>query len=84
MSNAPDRPEHGSGPADPLKVKDFWLEVVRPAADRGKLDKLPTIKARTTRERDVARTQNYHLTRKSFGMPEAYERIKWNHDRRAD
>lgn len=81
MSDA-DMPETGSGPADPLKVRDFWLEVVRPAADRGKLEKVPTVKGVSKRGRDIARTQNYHLTRKSIGMPEGYERIQWNHDRR--
>ena len=81
--NDPDAPETGSGPADPLKVRDFWLEVVRPAADRGKLEKMPTVKGVSKRGRDIARTQNYHLTRKSIGMPEGYERIRWNHDRGA-
>lgn len=56
-----------SGPADPHKVREFWLDVVRPAADAGKLEKLPTVKGVGTRGRDVARTQNQWLTRKSFG-----------------
>ena len=81
MDKLPDEPDTGSGPADPLKVRDFWLETVRPAADRGRLEKLPTVKGTSTRGRDIARTQNYHLTRKSFGMPPGYERIQWHHDR---
>lgn len=68
----------GNGAADPLKVRDFWLDVVRPAADKGKLDKIPTIKARTPREAAQAQTQNHWLTRKTFGgFGENYNRIKW-------
>ena len=62
-----DAPETGTGPADPHKVREFWLDVVRPAADMGKLEKLPTVKGVGTRGRDVARTQNHWLTRKSYG-----------------
>ncbi len=65
-------------PADPLKVKEFWLDVVRPAADAGKLDKIPARRPRNLRERSQAKTQNYHLTRKSFGgFGENYDRIQW-------
>lgn len=69
-------------PADPLKVREFWLDVVRPAYDVGKLEKIPTIKARTPRERAQAATQNHWLTRKSFGCAtgayaDGYSRIQW-------
>lgn len=68
----------GSGPADPLKVKEFWLDTVRPAADLGKLEKVPTKKATTKRERQIADTQNYWLSRKSFGgFGPNYDRIQW-------
>lgn len=70
--------DNPTGAADPLKVRDFWLDVVRPAADKGKLDKIPTIKARTPREKAQARTQNYWLTRKTFGgYGDNYDRIDW-------
>lgn len=75
-----------SGPAHPDAVRDFWLEVVRPAAERGKLDKIPTVKGVSPRGRDVAKTQNHWLTRRAFsGTGSAayragYDRIRWNHD----
>lgn len=66
-------------PADPLKVRDYWLDVVRPAADKGKLDKVPARPARNARERAQARTQNYYLTRKTFGgFGDNYNRIRWH------
>lgn len=68
-----------SGPADPLKVRDFWLDVVKPAARLGKLDKMPTRLATTTRERDTARIQARLISQRSFGMPDGYERIQWRH-----
>lgn len=77
-----EQPEFGSGPADPQKMREAWLEFVRPAADRGKLEKIPTIRARTPRERDIARTQNQWLSRKSFGgFHTNYERINWSRNR---
>lgn len=71
------------GQADPLKVRDFWIDVVRPAYDMGKLEKIPTVLARNVRERSQAATQEYWLTRKSFGCatPEyavGYERVQWS------
>ncbi len=81
MTQQPDdTPECGTGPADPGAVREFWLQTVRPAADRGRLETVPTVKGTSKRGRDVARTQNYHLTRRTFGMPDGYDRIKWNHD----
>lgn len=77
--NGQDSPDVGSGPADPLKMRDAWVEFVRPAADRGKLDKVPTRKARTPRDRDIARNQAYHLSRKSFGVFHPnYDLIDWS------
>jgi hypothetical protein len=71
--------EVGSGQADPLKVRDFWLDVVRPAADHGKLDKIPARKPRNLREKSQGRTQNYWLTRKSFGsFGTNYDKIDWS------
>lgn len=68
----------GSGRADPHKVKEFWTEVVRSAADRGKLDKIPARKPRNLREKSQAKAQNHAITRKSFGGFGAnYERIQW-------
>lgn len=68
-----------TGAADPLKVREFWVETVRSAADRGKLDKVPTVKARTPRERAQAKSQNYWLTRKSYGgYGSNYDLIDWS------
>ncbi len=70
--------EIASGPAHPDAVKDLWLDCMKAADSHGNLEKQPTRRARTPREREQARVQNYHLTRKSFGMPEGYERIDWS------
>lgn len=67
----------GSGPADPAALKEFYLETVTPLARRGGLDKLHTVRAVTSQQRSVAKNQNYWLTRRSFGMPDGYNRIKW-------
>jgi hypothetical protein len=67
----------GHGPADPAAVKEFYLQTVTPLARRGGLDKLHTVRATTNQQRSVAKNQNYWLTRRSFGMPDGYERIKW-------
>ena len=67
-------------PAHPDAVKDLWLSCMKPAQAHGTLEKQPTRRARTKRERDVARKQNYWLTRRVMGMPAGYDRIKWNHD----
>lgn len=69
-----------SGPADQDAVRDVWLSCMKPAMEHGTLEKQPTRRARTPREREQARTQNYWLTRRVVGMPAGYDRIKWNHD----
>jgi hypothetical protein len=79
----PSNPET-SGPADPGAVKELWLECMRAADSHGNLEKQPTRRARTPRERAQARTQNYWLTRRVMGMPAGYDRIKWNHDTGGD
>ena len=72
--------------ADPEAVKDFWCEVVRPMAERGKLDKMPTVKGTSPRGRDIARKQNAAITRRAFSGTASeryragYDRIRWNHD----
>jgi len=72
-------PEYGSGPADPYKVREAWCDFVVPAARIGKLDKLKTVKARTPRERQAAKNQNYYLSRRSFGdFGPNYDLIRWN------
>lgn len=78
-------PEYGSGPADPAKVKEFWKDVVVPAArkDPAKLEKMPTYKATSARGRDIARKQNYEITRRSYGaFHDNYDRISWDHSMR--
>lgn len=70
----------GAGPADQQKVKEFWLETVVPAERVGRLDKIPARKPRNLREYSQARTQNYYLTRHSFGgFHENYNNIRWKH-----
>lgn len=70
--------------ANPDAVKDFWASVVKPAAARGKLDKLPTVKGVSPRGRDIARKQNAVLTRSVFSgtaserYRRGYDRIQWH------
>lgn len=67
-----------TGAADPLKVREFWVETVRGAADRGKLETIPTVKARTPREQAQAKSQNFWLTRRTIGGFGAnYDLIDW-------
>lgn len=65
--------------ADPHKQREYWVEVVRSAQDRGKLEKVPTTIAKTKREKRTAQAQNYWLSKKSFGgFHENYDRIDWS------
>jgi hypothetical protein len=68
-----------SKPADPQLVKDAWLDIVVPVERAGRLDHIPARKAETLRERDIARTQNYSVTRRTYGFSDSdwYERIRW-------
>lgn len=65
--------------AEPQAARDLWLECMKAADKHGRLEKQPTIRPRTKYEQQVARTQNYWLTRASFGMPHGYDRIQWHH-----
>lgn len=65
--------------AHPDAVKDLWVECMKASQKHGTLEKQQTIRARTPRERDVARKQNHALTRVVVGMPDGYERIRWDH-----
>ena len=67
--------ETASGPAHPDAVRDFWLQTVKPLANSGRLDKLPTVRGTSARGRDIARTQTRMLTRSVFSMPDGYDRI---------
>lgn len=64
--------------SDPDQTREYWTEVVRSAADRGKLEKIPTRLAETKKDRDTARKQSRCITTKSFGgFHPNYERIVW-------
>lgn len=64
---------------DPYQARQYWTEVVRSAADKGKLETVPTMKATSKWGREVARRQNSWLTPKSFGVfGENYDRIDWS------
>src|SRR6266700_1745556 len=72
----------------PFKIPDKdlsregWLDIVKPAyLRRGHTDYLLHQEADTTLRRSRAKTQNHWLTRRSYGMPDNYERIQWRHDR---
>lgn len=64
---------------DPYQARQYWTEVVRSAADKGKLEKVPTIKASSKWGHEVARRQNSWLTSKSFGdFGPNYDLIDWS------
>ena len=72
----------------PFKIPDKdlsregWLDIVKPAyLRRGHTDYLLHQEADTTLRRSRAATQNHWLTKRSFGIPDNYERIQWSHDR---
>ena len=72
-------PTHGPIIGDPYNHKQFWTEYVRPIADLGKLEKIPTVKAKTKAEKELARQQNKAITTKSFGFNHPnFEKINWN------
>lgn len=60
--------------ADYHATKEYWVEVVRSAEDRGK--EVPTRPAITSRDKRDAVEQRIAISRKSFGIPAGYERIK--------
>ncbi len=79
MQQSPLEQDLTSKAADPSAVKEFWLQTVRPLADRGGLDKIKPIPAVTPRLRDVARKQNHALTQKTFaGAGDRYDSIDWS------
>jgi hypothetical protein len=64
--------------ADYHQQREFWVETVRSAQDRGKLEKVPTSFATTKREKRTAQAQNYWLSKRSIGGFHAnYELIDW-------
>ena len=79
LARLPGEPEEGPGPAHPDAVRDLWLECMKGAEKHGNLEKQKTVLGTSKRGRDIARKQNYFLTRRVYGMPAGYDRIKWNH-----
>lgn len=65
--------------ADYHAQREFWIETVRSAQDRGSLEKVPTTMATTKREKRTALAQKYWLSKKSIGGFHAnYDRIDWS------
>lgn len=64
-------------PANPYLLKEAWLDIVKPVAMAGRLDHIPAKVPENLREKSQGRTQAYYLSRRSYGMPDGYERIKW-------
>ena len=63
---------------DPVAMREAWLQIVQPVERAGRLDHIKAQKATTPKMVDTAIKQNYWLTRKTYGMPQGYERIKWH------
>ena len=67
--------------ADEHQTREYWTEVVRGASDRGNLEKIPTRKATTKREKQQAQNQNHWLSKKSYGgFHGNYDLIDWSKD----
>ncbi len=64
--------------ADPYLMREAWLSIVAPVERAGRLDHVKATKPVTKKDKHTAQVQNYHLTRKSYGMPQGYENIQWN------
>ncbi len=62
---------------DPILCRDEWLRIVQPVERAGRLDHIPAKKPVSKKEYDMAKKQNYWLSRRTFAMPDNYERIKW-------
>jgi hypothetical protein len=60
--------------------REGWLDIVKPVDMAGRLDHIPAIKPTTKKQFDTAAKQNYWLSRRSYGMPTNYDRIKWEHN----
>lgn len=58
--------------------REGWLDIVKPVAMAGRLDHIPARKPVTKKDRDIAKNQNYWLTRRSMAMPDGYEKIDWS------
>lgn len=64
-------------PANPDLMREAWLDIVKPVAMAGRLDHIPAKVPGNLREKSQGRKQAHYLSRRSFGMPEGYERIQW-------
>jgi hypothetical protein len=67
---------------DPYLSREAWLQICQPVERMGRIDKVKAMKPRNSRERAIAKTQNYYLTRRPMPTmtPEQYDRIKWKKD----
>lgn len=62
---------------DPILCRDEWLRIVQPVERVGRLDHIPAKKPVSKKEQDMAKKQNYWLSRRTFAMPDGYNNIKW-------
>ena len=61
---------------DPYQAKQYWTELVRSAADRGALDRVPTRAAITKKDHRQAREQSIAISRRNYQIaPDAWEQI---------
>lgn len=61
---------------DPYQAKQYWTELVRSAADRGALERVPTRAAITKNDRRQAREQSIAISRRNYQIaPTAWNRI---------
>lgn len=57
--------------------REGWLDIVKPVAMAGRLDKIPARKPVTKKDYDTAKKQAYWLGRRSFSMPDT-SHINWS------
>jgi len=66
-------------PPDPDAVRDLWLSCAKPLYQRGAMDKMPHQKATDSRMRDVAKKQDYWVSRTVFMIAsDRYDLIDWS------
>jgi hypothetical protein len=65
------------GEADRDASRELWVDTVRCGIEHGR--PVRTVRAKTAKERDMAKKQSYWLSRKSFGVGghPNYDRINW-------
>lgn len=71
-------------PADPYLCKEFWLECLKGRHNSTNGDSITNGRAVSKKAIDVAKKQNYALTRMVYGMPDGLERVRFKTNEQRD